>query len=164
MSGKLPGGNEEELKLVTYCGLCCGLCAQRAGIPLRARALRESLSKEGYELWAKEIAGFNEFWAFLSDLCDPEKCCPGCRQGGGYPLCSIRKCAGERKVAICVLCEEYPCKRVLELAERYPILLSDGKRMRRIGVKSWIREQEERAKTGFTYADIRCDARREADA
>ena len=144
-----------ELKLVTYCGLHCTLCAQRGRIPRQAEELRESMHKEGYDFWGPEIPGFKEFWKFLTDLCDVDNGCPGCRAGGGYPACTIRKCARERGVEICVFCGEYPCERVLEIAKRYPTLLSDGKRMREIGLEAWIQEQEERARTGFAYADIR---------
>jgi len=146
----------DNLKLVTYCGgLYCGLCAEHGRIPRQANALKESMTKEGYEFFGKKLPGFNDFWKFLTDLCDPDKACPGCRQDGGFPSCSIRECAREREVDICVFCEEYPCERVLELAKAYPTLLADGKRMQEIGVEAWIQEQEERAKTGFAYADIR---------
>ena len=47
-----------SLKLVTYCGLHCQLCAQRGRIPRQADLLRESMRKEGYELWGKELSGF----------------------------------------------------------------------------------------------------------
>ena len=146
----------DGLELVTYCGLYCGLCAQRGRIPHQAYALRESMVKEGYESWGKELPGFNGFWSFLIDLCEPDKACSGCRQGGGPPFCSIRKCARERQVDICVSCEEYPCKRVLRIAKGYPTLIADGKRRQEVGIEAWIQEQEERAKTGFAYVDIRC--------
>lgn len=146
----------DELKLVTYCGLYCGLCSQRGRIPHQAHLLKESMVKEGYEVWGKELPGFNEFWAFLVDLCNPDKACPGCRRDGGPPFCSIRKCARQRKVDICVFCEEYPCKRLMGIAKGYPTLIADGNRIREIGIETWIQEQEERAKTGFAYGDIRC--------
>ena len=146
----------DKLKLVTYCGLYCGLCAQRGRIPKEADVLRESIAKEGYEAWGKEIPGFNKFWKFLTNLCDPEKACPGCRQGGGPPFCSIRKCARECKVNICVFCENYPCERIETLAKGYPTLIPDGERLKEIGIEAWLAEQQERAKTGFAYADIRC--------
>lgn len=146
----------DGLELVAYCGLYCGLCAQRGGIPHQADALRESMVKEGYEFWGKELLGFNEFWSFPIDLCDPDKACSGCRQGGGPPFCSIRKCARERQVDICISCEEYPCNRVLGIAKGYPTLIADGNRIQEVGIEAWIQEQEERAKTGFAYVDIRC--------
>lgn len=146
----------DGLRLDTYCGLYCGLCAKRGRIPQQAKALRESMVKEDYEVWGKEFPGFNNFWKFLNDLCNPDQACPGCRQGGGPSFCSIRKCARERKVDICVFCEEYPCKRILAISKGYPTLLVDGKRIQEIGTEVWIQEQEERAKTGFAYVDIRC--------
>ena len=145
-----------DLTLVTYCGLYCGLCAQRGRIPHQAEALRESMAKEGYTFWGGEIPGFKEFWSFLAHLCDPEQACPGCRQGGGPPFCAIRKCARERGVDLCVFCDEYPCKRVLGIAKGYPTLIADGQRIREIGLERWIQEQGERAKSGFAYVDIRC--------
>ena len=144
------------LELVTYCGLYCGLCALRGRIPRQANALRESMSREGYELWGPQIQGFEAFWGFLKTICEPEKPCPGCRQGGGPPYCSTRKCARARGVDICVECEEYPCRRVQGIAKSFPTLIADGNRMQEIGIEAWLEEQEERAKTGFAYVDIRC--------
>jgi len=145
-----------NLEMVTYCGLYCGLCAQRGRIPQQASILKESLSKEGMEYWGSEIPGFQEFWGFLSDLSDADKSCPGCRQGGGPPFCGIRKCAQEKGVEVCVNCDEYPCHRIEGLAKGYPTLIADGQRMLEIGVDTWVNEQEERAQTGFAYVDIRC--------
>ncbi len=114
------------------------------------------MAKDGYDVWGAQLAGFQEFWAFLGDLCDPEKACPGCRQGGGPPFCSIRKCARRRGIEVCVYCQDYPCRRVEAIAKGYPTLIADGKRIRDIGMEAWIAEQQERAKTGFAYVDIRC--------
>jgi hypothetical protein len=145
-----------DLRLVTYCGLYCGLCAQRGRIPRQAHALRESMAKEGYEFWGKELPGFTEFWSFLERLCDPDKAHPSCRQGGGPPFCSIRKCARGRGIELCPDCADYPCERLRALERGYPTLISDGRRMKEIGIVQWIAEQEERARVGFAYVDIRC--------
>lgn len=145
-----------DLRLVTYCGLYCGLCAERARIPARATSLRESMAREGWDSWGTHVPGFTDFWSFLENLCDPDKCCPGCRQGGGPPFCSIRKCAEEREIDTCPFCGEFPCERIQAIAKGYPTLIADGTRMKEIGVEAWIQEQEERANTGFAYADIRC--------
>jgi hypothetical protein len=118
--------------------------------------LREAMAKEGYEYWASQLLHFTEFWTFLARLCDPEAACPGCRQGGGPEFCGIRKCARPRSVEVCPFCDEYPCERLRELAKGYPTLIPDGRRMREIGLERWILGQEERSRTGFVYADIRC--------
>ena len=145
-----------DLTQVTYCGLYCGLCAQRNRIPQRARDLRESMQKEAWDRWASGSPGFNEFWSFLGDLAGSEPRC-SCRGGAcGPPFCGIRKCAPAKGVEVCPFCAEYPCDRILGLAKGYVSLLADGQRMREIGIEAWIAEQEERRKTGFAYVDIRC--------
>ncbi|MBP8304938.1 MAG: DUF3795 domain-containing protein [Phycisphaerae bacterium] len=145
-----------DLRLVTYCGLFCDLCAQRCRIPSLAKDLRQAMAKEGYEYWGTQLAHFADFWAFLGQICDPDAACPGCRQGAGPEFCGIRKCARRHGVEVCPFCEGYPCQRVLELAKGYPTLISDGRRMCEIGLDRWVAEQQERARTGFAYADIRC--------
>lgn len=146
----------ETLKLITYCGLYCGLCAQHTRIPEQAKRLKESMKKEGYEYWGNEIPGFKGFWKFLSNLAESKEDC-NCRQGNcGAPFCTIRKCAQDKHVEICVDCNEYPCQRILGIAKGYPTLLADGKRMKEIGIETWVKEQEERRTTGFAYVDIRC--------
>jgi hypothetical protein len=145
-----------NLDLVTYCGLYCELCAQRGRIPRQAAELKASLSREGIEYWGEELPGFKEFWALLGRLSDPDGSCPGCRQGGGPPFCGIRKCARERNIDVCVECDDYPCSRIEGIAKGYPTLIADGKRMKELGIDQWITEQQERAKTGFAYVDIRC--------
>ena len=110
---------------------------------------------EGCQFWGPEITGFNEFWAFLDNLCDPDKSCPGCRQNGGYPDCPIRKCARKKKIDICPFCDQYPCHLIEGLAKDYPTLIFDGKHLKEIGIDAWLEEQKKRAQTGFQYADIR---------
>jgi hypothetical protein len=146
---------KKELKLVTFCGLYCGLCAMRARIPKQATALKTSLSAEGIEYWGKNMKDYQEFWGFLSRLSEPDTSCPGCRQGGGYPGCEIRKCAQQKKIEICPMCADYPCDRIKQLGRRYPTLIADGKRLKEISSEKWIKEQEKRALTGFAYVDIR---------
>ncbi|MCF7811390.1 DUF3795 domain-containing protein [bacterium] len=146
----------DHLKLVTYCGLYCGLCSQKNRIPKQAVKLKDSLEKEGYTYWGNELPDFKEFWRFLEDLSDPKDNC-SCRQGNcGPPYCSIRKCAQEKGIEVCAFCDEYPCNRINGLAKGYHTLLADGKRMVEIGIENWVEEQEARKDTGFVYADIRC--------
>jgi hypothetical protein len=145
-----------DLRQVTYCGLYCGLCAQCNRIPKRAAALRESMQKEAWDHWGKEIPRFEGFWEFLNWLAESEAKC-SCRGGKcGPPFCGIRKCARDKAVDVCPFCEEYPCDRILGLAKGYVNLLADGKRMTEIGLDRWIEEQEARKATGFCYVDIRC--------
>lgn len=144
------------LEKVTYCGLYCGLCSQKNRIPKQAGSLRDTMRREGYEYWGVELEGFEPFWKFLNRLVESESNC-FCRNGiCGAPFCGIRKCARAKGIDICVNCQEYPCKKILGLAKGYTMLLAEGKRMKEIGIDAWVKEQEERAKTGFAYVDIRC--------
>jgi hypothetical protein len=36
------------------------------------------------------------------------------------------------------------------------LLIQDGFRIKEIGIKAWLSEQEGRKATGFTYDDVRC--------
>jgi len=149
--------NQDVLRLVTYCGLYCGLCAQRSRIPQQARQLQQTLQEEGFDDFYQYVPemkeAFRPFRQFLQKLATFD--CT-CRIGQGGPAdCKIRNCAKRKGVEVCPRCKEYPCALIQALAEHYPTLLQDGKRLRRIGIKKWVKEQEQRVKRGFAYADIR---------
>lgn len=152
-----------DLEQVTYCGLYCGLCAQRNRIPQRADALRDAMHKEGWDFWGVDIPDFKQFWSFLNDIADSESR-SACRGGKcGRPDCPIRICARQKNIEVCVFCESYPCDNILNLARSYINLLADARHMKEIGIEAWIQEQEERKKTGFAYADIRVRPSRPPD-
>ena len=145
-----------DMRRVTYCGLYCGLCANSNRVPRQAEELRDTLRRESVEFWGPTLPYFDEFWRFLGNLAESESR-RSCRERTcGNPSCEIRKCALEKGVDVCPFCDEYPCERVMALAEVYPTLLADGKRVKKIGLDKWIDEQEQRKGTGFAYADIRC--------
>lgn len=145
----------DDLRLVTYCGLYCDLCSQRARTPQQAKALKDTLKKEGFEFWGKDLPGYEQFWTLLGNLSDTDKSCPGCRQGGGNPGCEIRKCIKEKKLDVCSFCEEYPCEKINGLCKIYPTLITDGTRLKQVGTETWLEEQKARKETGFAYCDIR---------
>ncbi|MFA4987522.1 MAG: DUF3795 domain-containing protein [Candidatus Brocadiia bacterium] len=144
-----------DLTQVSYCGLYCGLCSIRNRIPRQAAELRDSMLKEGMDQWGQYIPGFEGFWKFLNSLPENEQKC-SCRAGCGNPACEIRGCARAKGVDVCPFCAEYPCQRIKALAKGYFFMMADAARMKEIGLDAWIAEQEERAKTGFAYVDIRC--------
>lgn len=148
--------NQNLLRHTTYCGLYCGLCANRNRIPREASQLQKTLHEEGMDVWYQYITEmkdtFPSFWQFLQKLTDLD--CT-CRTGGGPPECKIRQCAKQKSIEICPQCREYPCTFIQSLAEHYPTLIQDGKRLQKIGLEKWVEEQEERAKRGVVYADIR---------
>lgn len=145
-----------DLSQVTYCGLYCGLCAQRCRVPQQAQTLRDTMQKEAWDKWGKFLPDFEAFWKFLNNLATDDQG-RSCRSGQcGPPFCGIRKCAQQKGVDVCPFCGEYPCSRIHAIAQGYPTLLADGARMKSVGLDAWIAEQEDRRKTGFAYCDIRC--------
>jgi len=146
----------DEKRLLAYCGLYCGLCASRNRIPQRAKLLRETLHEEGMDWWYKYDDSMKDtfpvFWEFLNNLIKTDCTCRG---GGGPPDCKIRNCVREKGVEACPFCDEYPCGMIEGLAEQYVSAIQDGKRLKRIGLKTWTAEQEERARKGVVYADTR---------
>ena len=148
--------NQNLLRHVAYCGLYCGLCAHRSRIPQQAKQLQKSLHEERMDNWYQYVSEmkntFPTFWQFLQRRIDLD--CT-CRTGGGPPDCKIRQCAKQKGIEICTQCKEYPCKLIQNLAEHYPTVIQDGKRLQKIGLEKWVKEQEERVKRGVVYADIR---------
>ncbi len=148
-----------DLREVTYCGLYCGLCASRRRIPTRAAALRRDLRREGYDRLFFDIPGmadiWESFWEGLTRLADGA--CPGCRGDGGDPGCEIRKCARGHGLTLCVECADWSCAKHDVLCH-YPMARADNARLKLIGLEKWVAEQEERAESGFAYADVRLPA------
>jgi hypothetical protein len=150
-----------DLKDMAYCGLYCRLCSTKSRIPQRAADLKNSLALEGWEDYGEFIMpDFKAFWSALAKLSEFEDDCPDCRGGCGDPGCAIRKCAKEREIELCPLCAEFPCEHVNALARRYPNLIADGRRLKEVGVESWVLEQEDRRRSGFCYCDIRFPLKR----
>jgi len=111
------------------------------------------MAEEGWPDWGADIPGFDPFWRFLEGLTDGG--CPGCRAGGGPPFCQIRHCARERALDLCSQCPDFPCPRIEALGAIYPILIADNRRLQAVGLAQWLDEQEDRARRGVVYADIR---------
>jgi hypothetical protein len=144
----------EQLEFVTYCGLYCGLCAERTRIPQRAAALQQAMAEEGWPFWGHSVPGFTPFWEFLEGL-HASGGCPCCRAGGGPPDCQVRTCARARGLELCSECPDFPCPRIAALGEIYPTLITDNRRLQAVGLAQWLAEQAERARRGVVYADIR---------
>ncbi len=146
---------DEKMRYVTYCGLYCQLCSTRGRLPKQASALKQTMVNGEWDKWGKDLPNFNPFWEFLTKISDPDGC-PGCRQGGGPPVCSIRECAQTKGIDLCPYCDEFPCHRIEEMAKGFINLIPNMKRMKEVGFDAWLQEQQELAETGFCYCDIRC--------
>ncbi len=136
------------MKLVSYCGLYCGLCDSHVRLPQRAAALKESLA-------VAESPVPKPVQQFLQTLAHPpeDKHCRGGRCGA---RCAIKKCAIAKGLTCCAECDDFPCQRIQTLASSESTLIHDGLRLRKIGLDAWIDEMEQRKARGFCYADVRC--------
>jgi hypothetical protein len=153
---KPAGAEADKLKRVAYCGLYCGLCSGHAKIPELASALAATLRQDEADRGLLRSRDGKAFWNRLNDMArpKPDNCCRTEKCGAGF--CSIRKCAKKREVRVCPECGDYPCKRIHVLAASEATLLHDGRQIKKVGLDKWIAQQQQRAKAGFCYSDVRC--------
>jgi len=97
---------------VGFCGLSCGGCALRAGIPLDPAELRKAMRRVEFRGPAEAL----RMIPFLRVMAGCPVClemkageivmrCPrSCRQGGGNPSCEIRLCCTRRELEGCWQC------------------------------------------------------------
>ena len=139
---------------IAYCGLYCDHCYSRTHIVPTAKKLIEQMQAQGFESFGPYMADYIEFRRFMKTLIDAEGC-PGCRQDGGSPGCAMRKCAREKQVEACPLCNEYPCSKFgwLATSSAYPMLENDNQLMQEQGLEVWKEMQKARRDNGFTYIE-----------
>ena len=141
-----------DKKYICYCGLYCKNCAVKAKIEPAAKNLYEEMKKAGFEEVISSIPGGDGFWPFLRGMAD-EGVCISCRDGSGDPGCAVRICAKEKGVVTCALCGDYPCDKLADLFEGYPMLKNDNELLRKERYAAWAALQNERRARGFTYSD-----------
>ena len=104
-----------ESRLVGLCGIYCRMCDYFTGrIRNTARALL-GIVRDHPEL---------KIFANSSHSCDYENllkglewlstdvapCIGGCKGGGGWEDCPVRRCCLERGMQFCYQCSDFPCK------------------------------------------------------
>jgi hypothetical protein len=82
---------------------------------------------------------------------------PTCLKGGGAP-CENKKCAEEKNIESCLLCEDYlTCKHTEYHRDWYPFVIENYERVKQVGFQKHLEEEEEKAKPGVDL--IRARAR-----
>ena len=137
-------------KYACYCGLCCENCAVRAKINPAAKILYNEMKAAGFEEIVHFLPNGDAFWPFLKDMAE-NGTCTSCREGSGNPGCAVRICAKDRGVEMCALCEDYPCGHFDAFFKGYPILKQDNALLREKGMEAWLKLQDGRHASGFTY-------------
>jgi hypothetical protein len=119
-------GNRDNRQFAAVCGLYCPACTLYIG------------STEEPERLARTAGRFN--------VSVEEARCYGCRsdvQSFYCQACEIKKCADERGLEFCALCDEYPCQMLKEFQAQLPHraeLFEDGERIREVGYDQWFEE------------------------
>lgn len=138
------GEYEKEGELVAYCGIYCRLCDYYTGrIRDSAQNLLEIVKGHGeIELFANtaKVFDFGDFVKGLEWMVNEfSPCVGGCRGGGGWEDCPIRKCCIEKGVKFCYRCDDFPC----EILKRYPKRIDGLNEIKRTGLEKWIKEKLE---------------------
>ena len=107
---------EFEKNLVGFCGLYCRECIYYKNIfQIKAKDFFDEIKNhdEIRLVWESLNAPFDidQFVAGLQWLAASSGCL-GCRAGGGWPECPIRKCAHRNEVQGCFQCNDYPCTTI----------------------------------------------------
>ena len=87
-----------------YCGIWCGSCAGGNGVTQELTKRYEEFVKHNQiDKWAPKDFDFGEFMKGLESI-QRMGLCPGCREGGGAPECTIRACAKGKRFEHCSEC------------------------------------------------------------
>jgi len=100
--------------------------------------------------WVKEVIksfNFDEFRKGFEWFSQAQ--CPMCLNGGGAP-CENRKCASNKKLQSCLLCNEYlTCKNTEYQRDVYPFVIDNHNRVKQVGFEKYLEEEEEKTKAGI---------------
>ena len=133
------------------CGVYCGQCPNGNGrVKVIAGELKRLVDTVRYGwLELPEVKSgfkFSEFRKGLEWFANSQ--CPMCLNGGGAP-CENRKCAKEKKLESCLLCNDYlTCKHTEYQRDWYPFVVENYNRVKQAGLQKHLEEEEERARAG----------------
>ncbi len=140
----LSADYQKEGELVAYCGIYCRLCDYFTGrIRRSVRDLLE-ITRRHHELklFADTAKAFDyeEFMKGLEWLSEEiSPCVGGCRGGGGWADCPIRKCSIQKGFRFCHECSEFPCP----VLKKYPSRIEELDEIKKMGLEKWIEKRLE---------------------
>ena len=140
-----------DKKYTCYCGLFCQNCAVKVQVEPAAKVLYEEMKKAGFEDIIQMIPGGADFWTFLKGMV--KGVCVSCKDGSGNPGCAVRKCAKDKNIEMCALCDSYPCELFVKYFEGYPMLREDNNLLREEGMDAWAKLQDDRHLKGYAFSD-----------
>ena len=111
-------------RLIAYCGLFWGGCFSYQGkIADLARDLRKELRQTRFDKTAESLSALSFFKVFKEYPGCYEvlggmvklRCKNACRDGGGNPFCTIRKCCVKKGFEGCWQCDEFEDCRKMDI-------------------------------------------------
>jgi hypothetical protein len=136
------GDYGKESDLVAYCGIYCRLCDYFSGrIRASARDLLEVAKKHSeLRLFADASEDF-DYENFMKGLewfsREVSPCVGGCKGGGGWGDCPIRKCCMKKELKACYECDSFPCETLKE----YPKRIEELNDIKKMGLEDWIKKR-----------------------
>jgi len=133
---------EKEKDMIAYCGLYCRICDYYTDkIRNSARNLLEIVRRHReLKIFAETTKAydFDELLRGLEWLAkELGPCIGGCRGGGGWEECPLRKCCIEKGVEFCFECSEYPC----DILEKFKGCTDRLNQIRDMGIEEWVKKQ-----------------------
>jgi hypothetical protein len=119
-------------------------------IPKMAEDLKRFVQAYKYGEWISYVTQDFNFQNFMKGLeWFSGSDCHGCLKGGGMPTCEVRICCKARGLRNCYFCEDFlKCGKLDYQREAYRID-RDHKRVKQIGYRKWMKEQEGKRKRDF---------------
>lgn len=104
-------------EMISYCGLVCSQCPIFIATRETDKTKKEKMIYEIVDLCQK-IYGLSYTYEDITD-------CDGCRSESGRLFsgcknCEIKKCAADKNIDNCALCEDYACEKLLEIFKIEP--------------------------------------------
>jgi len=132
------------------CGVYCGQCPSGNGrVKIISGELKRLVDTVRYDWLEYSVKSF-EFKDFRKGLeWFASAQCSTCLKGGGAP-CQNRKCAQNKGLESCLLCEDYlTCEHTEYQREWYPFVKDYYNRVKKVGFERHLKEEEERARAGI---------------
>jgi len=142
------GGKWENMIVARYSDHCDDRGQYSGIICQTAKQMREFADLYGFEFRSEGVFDFKQFVKALEWFIENAEC-PGCKQGGGFPSCAVKKCCFEKGLRVCFECEEFPCSKTNDVADtdttdRY-------RRFKEVGFERWVAEQTQKAREGYDW-------------
>ena len=133
------------------CGVYCGQCPNGNGrVQFFAQELKRLVDTTRYD-WMEDGVKSFRFSTFRKGLeWFSRNKCPMCLNiSSDSAICSNKKCAFDRKLDSCLLCNEYlTCKDTEYQRETYPCVIENYQRVKEVGLDRHLEEEEEKTKAG----------------